>query len=794
MRDPPPSRRRPSRPAMSGTQTNRPLLLGSNPSSPSPYHSSFRPTLTAATVTPAAASGRPAAPAGSTTSTLGTGSVFGAATTTSTTTPGSVPPSTAAATSTSISSTSVRPFVAPASTSTVLGMFGLSNPAPTSTTGGLAFGSFDSSSTSAASTALGGIGSTSAATSTTASGSSGVVSTAGATATGTTGLGSGGTSATTTPSLRSVFTLPPPTSFFSIPASSTATAAPSHTGPAGGGGGGISFASFAAARETGTTITAPSILSPEFVRSISFQFQWNPLMVAKGKSFSQTVRPQDASVKAASNQFECAVKRIENCYLFSLTCSSDEYFERMKWIHTAILVSPDLTMQCRHAVSSWIGSRMISISGREEMRDTDSKTDFSVALLRVKWLTERLCSSRRTFLIAPIETKRFQVGSDGHCRVDITLSNQRLSTPVTSTMTPGTSQNHCDSILSRMLDDESSHDVFFEFDVPINSYTEVAIEDYEPVYYEPVSKIPVGKENSQEHPPKAADHSGDKEHEGGEGVATENSEEQDGDKENTDEGTKGLKDEDAKGLKDEDTKGSKDEGTNGLKDEGANGLKDEDTKDGNDPSPSIQGNSAKGKEVIRDTGIELKNGFKANSYATSSLDIPTRTETVSAHKIVLCHFDYFKTMFSGPFAEGGPGVKRIKIKDTDVCCFRLLIEFLYLGQLRLSSAPVALTEDKAEDHVPTWEDVYLISDRYNIPELRRMALTRILSGLESSWAIPFLFRTAYLFEEMRLPVIKFVVRNSVSSIVDKNLQKTYYDHPECSSIFGEIITELWAAT
>ncbi|KAF9365338.1 hypothetical protein BGX34_010378 [Mortierella sp. NVP85] len=627
---------------MSGTQTNRPLLLGSNPSSPSPYHSSFRPTLTAATVTPAAASGRPAAPAGSTTSTLGTGSVFGA---TTTTTPASVPPSTAA-TSNSTSSTSVRPFVAPASTSTVLGMFGLSNPAPTSTTGGLAFGSFDSSSTSAASTALGGIGSTSAAAPTTASGSSGATSTAGAT--------------------------------------TTATA----TGPTGSA---PSFASaLAAARETGTTVTAPSILSPEFVRSISFQFQWNPLTVAKGKSFSQTVRPQDASVKAASNQFE-----------------------------------------------------------------------------------------------SPIETKRFQVGSDGHCRVDITLSNQRLSTPVTSTMTPGTSQNHCDSILSRMLDDESSHDVFFEFDVPINSYTEVAIEDYEPAYYEPVSKIPVGKEDSQEHPPKVTDHSGDKGHDDKD-VATENSEEQDGDKENTDEGTKGMKDEDTKGLKDDDTKG--------LKDEATNELKDEDAKDGNDAGPSIQDNSAKGKEVVRDTGIDLESGFKANLHGTSSLDIPTRTETVSAHKIVLCHFDYFKTMFSGPFAEGGPGVKRIKIKDTDVCCFRLLIEFLYLGQLRLSSAPVVLTEDKAEDHVPTWEDVYLISDRYNIPELRRMALTRILSGLESSWAIPFLFRTAYLFEEMRLPVIKFVVRNCVSSIVDKNLQKTYYDHPECSSIFGEIITELWAAT
>lgn len=444
-------------------------------------------------------------------------------------------------------------------------------------------------------------------------------------------------------------------------------------------------------------------------------------MIAKGQSFSQTVRAQEKPKGAVSFdlsfEFECSVKRIENCYLFSLKCSTDEDLEQLKWANTATLISLDSTMQCRHTVTSWTESRMISISG-------------------------------------PIEMKRFQLCSDGLYKLDITLSNERLSASTSTSMTPGTNHAHCDSILSRMLDDESSHDVFFEFEVPVFVYEDAVTEKRESI-------VADKREEDLDPAPK---------------VAT-NNEETKTDQLTDDSQEKDVHEEQEKG---EDT------------DENADVPKGE-----NNGTMSSQHNpGVKEEDSVNSTASGFENEKEANHRATFKVRVSTqtRTETVSAHKIVLCHFEYFKTMFSGPFAEGGPGVKRIKIKDADICCFRLLIEFLYLGQLRLTSAPIVLTEDQAEDDIPTWEDVYLVSDRYDIPELRRMALLKILGGLDSAWAIPFLFRTAYLFDEMRLPVIKFLVRNCVTSIVDKNLQKKYYDHPECSSIFGEIITELWSAS
>ncbi|KAF9164380.1 hypothetical protein BGX21_008521 [Mortierella sp. AD011] len=208
------------------------------------------------------------------------------------------------------------------------------------------------------------------------------------------------------------------------------------------------------------------------------------------------------------------------------------------------------------------------------------------------------------------------------------------------------------------------------------------------------------------------------------------------------------------------------------------------------------------KEEASEPIVKSEKGEETKENASSSPLITNEDETaetsattiwdkVGAHKIVLSQFDYFKTMFSSSFAEGGPGVKTIKIKDTDIQCFRLLIEYLYLGRLGLFSVPRTLTEDDAKDSLPTWEDVYLIADRYSIVDLRRMAASRILSGLSTTWALPFLFRTAYLFDDLRLPVITFVSQNSMEEIVGKDALAKYYDHPECGSIMADLLAALW---
>ncbi|KAI8594564.1 hypothetical protein EDD21DRAFT_393382 [Dissophora ornata] len=351
--------------------------------------------------------------------------------------------------------------------------------------------------------------------------------------------------------------------------------------------------------------------------------------------------------------------------------------------------------------------------------------------------------SRMINLSDPMPSGRFSKNLSGMLAVDIVLSND--TSVLSGTFGDTSNYSHSDSILARMLDESDSHDVFFEFEVPESTYEEWEVEECD----EDAGAL---KSDIDDHE-SANDENDD-----------ENASEEDVDDEDKD---------------DED--------------------KDDATANGEDDEIVTVNAEDKGKGIRKDTVSEGEsdNNPKSSDNAKTIL-IPvtttknTRTEIVGAHKVVLSHFEYFKTMFSSSFAEGGPGIKRIKIQDTDIFCFRLLIEFLYLGRLRRGTLPMVLTEDQAKDHLPTWEDVYLVADRYDVPQLRRMAVDRILLGLDSQWAVDFLFRTAYLFEDLRLPVIRFVVRKSMSSIVNKSVQQTFYDHPECSSVFGEIIAELWA--
>lgn len=58
--------------------------------------------------------------------------------------------------------------------------------------------------------------------------------------------------------------------------------------------------------------------------------------------------------------------------------------------------------------------------------------------------------------------------------------------------------------------------------------------------------------------------------------------------------------------------------------------------------------------------------------------------------------------------------------------------------------------------------------------------------------ISFLLRTAYLFEELREPVVKYVARTCGAEISKKSVQQEYADHPERAELCGEIISELFS--
>ncbi|KAG0321593.1 hypothetical protein BGZ99_003808 [Dissophora globulifera] len=506
----------------------------------------------------------------------------------------------------------------------------------------------------------------------------------------------------------------------------------------------------AAAPTTGTTTIAAGTdartslfvsQTAEYSKAIRFWFDWPSLEMYPSKTYSKTVRPK--STKPGDDiQFQCTVKQVEDCFVLNLVMAKDEDFQKMLWVKSATILSTDGSVRRTCSTNAWPSSRMINVSGPLE-----------AGLLPKTILSKYV--------------------------VQVILSNESIfpESPVLADDLPHST--HCDGILIRMLEDVNSYDVFFDFEVPETFDTALAADVGESL---DISMAEAGGGSRDNLGVKRYEVKDKKEDYV---VAVE-----DGNKERVIAENKNATTD----------RESNKNNTNNNYTTGEAKVKDENQGQDKGKGRSVNDESAAStNNNMQNQNFGVNEGSStpatvATAAAITTATIPTtRTESVGAHKLVLAGSNYFKTMFSSSFAEGGPGVKRVIIKDTDIHCFRLLIEFLYLGRLRASTYPKILTEDQAVDELPTWEDVYLVADRYDVPALRQMAVVRLLAGLDGSWAVSFLFRTAYLFEDLRPRLIRYVAQHCMAKIVDKKLQKQYFDHPECSSIFGEIMSELWSS-
>ncbi|KAG0345348.1 hypothetical protein BG004_003782 [Podila humilis] len=182
---------------------------------------------------------------------------------------------------------------------------------------------------------------------------------------------------------------------------------------------------------------------------------------------------------------------------------------------------------------------------------------------------------------------------------------------------------------------------------------------------------------------------------------------------------------------------------------------------------------------------------------------------VGAHASVLSQFPAFRILLSfGSFARDTNVKKVIKmtenIQGDKVGVFRILLQFIYLGEIRPRSHPLFVTADALSCEsssdgtyqipVPTWEDLYLLSERYQITGLSYLAAEKITEHLETKWAIPFLFRTGYKFPKLRKAVSKFIVENCMEMLLQDAVKKKYLNHEECSALFAEMMAEMWKRT
>ncbi|KAF8924266.1 hypothetical protein BGZ52_008446 [Haplosporangium bisporale] len=147
-------------------------------------------------------------------------------------------------------------------------------------------------------------------------------------------------------------------------------------------------------------------------------------------------------------------------------------------------------------------------------------------------------------------------------------------------------------------------------------------------------------------------------------------------------------------------------------------------------------------------------------------------------------------MFEGGFAESGPGEKRIPIKDVKQSAFQLMLKFLYVGKLpRDINSMVVCADELVDEKKSSLEDLFLVGHRYDVQELCSQVAEKILSRLDASNCIPFLYRSAYMFHDLRGPVIKIVAEKCGDQIAKRSIRDSYKDHPDFVDILGELFEQ-----
>ncbi|KAF9315149.1 hypothetical protein BG003_003430 [Podila horticola] len=161
---------------------------------------------------------------------------------------------------------------------------------------------------------------------------------------------------------------------------------------------------------------------------------------------------------------------------------------------------------------------------------------------------------------------------------------------------------------------------------------------------------------------------------------------------------------------------------------------------------------------------------------------------LGAHKLVLSQWSHFKTKFESE----GAADNKIKVENVSPKTFRLLLRFMYTGQLRDDKKPkVTYSEDILQGiEVVTWEGLFKAANEYNLDELCKLARDNILSDLSPEKTIPFLFHTAYLYEMLYDPVIECIATRCGTHVISDGWLQEHLDHPRSAEISLDLYRKL----
>ncbi|KAF8931466.1 hypothetical protein BGZ52_012500, partial [Haplosporangium bisporale] len=182
--------------------------------------------------------------------------------------------------------------------------------------------------------------------------------------------------------------------------------------------------------------------------------------------------------------------------------------------------------------------------------------------------------------------------------------------------------------------------------------------------------------------------------------------------------------------------------------------------------------------------------FAFSEASTGDEGEPSQVIELGAHRHVLAQWPYFKAMFEGGFSESDVDAKQVKIKGIKPTTFKQLLRHMYLGDLEKEDQPITAFMDELNDEeAVSWEEIFIAAHRYDLEDLCQLAKTKTVIGLTPMNAVSFLFRSAYLYDELRVPVVKYAATSCASTIASKDFRLKYLDHPEFGALLYELFIE-----
>ncbi|CAJ0745897.1 16518_t:CDS:2 [Entrophospora sp. SA101] len=178
-----------------------------------------------------------------------------------------------------------------------------------------------------------------------------------------------------------------------------------------------------------------------------------------------------------------------------------------------------------------------------------------------------------------------------------------------------------------------------------------------------------------------------------------------------------------------------------------------------------------------------------NNPITSDVQFDIQGQIIYANSFILSsRSKYFQLILQGKWLESEP---LIEVTDFHYLTFLEMLRFLYTNNVTFVDK-----KDEKNSHGSALE-LYRISDKYLIDDLRELAKAEIFKDLNVNDAAEFLFGTAWQYPELKEQAMKFFVNhfpNIRQTIGFKNILADPSSYPAFIDTFNEALAELFPVT